>query len=70
MTLVEIFTENHIKNMAACLQLAPEKMIAKTRKKTPRLFHNVTLRRLAFLQTFFSCFSSAFLSSISILISV
>ena len=27
MTLVEIFTENHIKNMAACLQLAPEKMI-------------------------------------------
>ena len=27
MTLVEIFTDNHIQNMAACLQLAPEKMI-------------------------------------------
>ena len=27
MTLVEFFTDNHILNMAACLQLAPEKMI-------------------------------------------
>ena len=27
MTLVEIFSDNHIQNMAACLQLAPEKMI-------------------------------------------
>lgn len=27
MTLVEFFTDNHIQNIAACLQLAPEKMI-------------------------------------------
>ena len=49
MTLVEFFTDNHIQNMAACLQLEPEKMIligdiAKIRR-SPEQYKKVLQKR-------------------------